>query len=535
MPDSLLSSLNALWLLVIIGLGGAVAATLVAFWFSRSRIRRSFQEGMTRQAEKDGAELRLREERLDVRDRERRRVEEELSALRKRFALLEVQAQDLSTEHALTASEVGMLAEQLSAANAELKTSRTELTTLSNRETELKTRMEETQRAFTEKEAILIETSEALKQEFQLLANRIFEQQGETFAKRNQAQLEGVLSPFREQITEFKARVEQVYHTESKDRASLLTEVRNLQRASEKINQEAENLTKALKGDKKLQGNWGELVLERVLEQSGLRRDHEYEVQASLRNAEGDTRRPDVIIHLPDDKDVVVDSKVSLVAYEGALAAEDDGLREQLIKQHVLDLRAQVKRLAEQDYDRLQGLRSLDFVLLFIPIESAFTLAMEEDQALFTEAFNQRIVIVSPTTLMMTLRIIHNVWRYEKQNRNAQEIAQRAGALYDKLRGVMEEMSKLGTSLRGAESAYQTAMKRLATGRGSLVRRVEQFRELGASPRKQFPKELLDESSDPSDASEEGGDTEQDDPAEPIVELPALAADEEPDAKDASS
>jgi DNA recombination protein RmuC len=160
---------------------------------------------------------------------------------------------------------------------------------------------------------------------------------------------------------------------------------------------------------------------------------------------------------------------------------------------------------------------------------------MEEDQALFTEAFNQRIVIVSPTTLMMTLRIIHNVWRYEKQNRNAQEIAQRAGALYDKLRGVMEEMSKLGTSLRGAESAYQTAMKRLATGRGSLVRRVEQFRELGASPRKQFPKELLDESADASDASEDGEDAEEDDPAEPIVELPAPAGDEEPDAKDATS
>ena len=219
-------------------------------------------------------------------------------------------------------------------------------------------------------------------------------------------------------------------------------------------------------------------------------------------------------------------------------------MRDQLIKQHVLDLRAQVKRLADQDYDRLQGLRSLDFVLLFVPIESAFTLAMQEDQALFSEAFNQRIVIVSPTTLMMTLRIIHNVWRYEKQNQNAQEIAQRAGALYDKLRGVMEEMSKLGSSLRGAESAYQTAMKRLTTGRGSLVRRVEQFRELGASPRKQFPKELLEASADESEADAEAFEDAPRDAMEPssgeasskpIVELPAAAADDEPGVEDLSS
>ncbi len=471
---------------------GVALGQLLSVRRSSRRERMAYDEGMTRQAEKDGAERRLLEERLDVRDRERQRLEEELKAVRKRFADLEAHAQDLGTEHALTSSEAGQLAEQLSTVQAELKAARSDLSTLSQRETELKTRMEETQRAFTEKEALFTETSDALKQEFQLLANRIFEQQGDSFAKRNQAQLEGVLSPFREQITDFKKRVEEVYHTESKDRASLLTEVRNLQRASEKINDEAESLSKALKGDKKLQGNWGELVLERVLEDSGLRKDHEYQLQASLRTETGDAKRPDVIIHLPDDKDVVVDAKVSLVAYERALAAEDETVREQSVRQHVLDLRAQVKRLAEQDYDRLQGLRSLDFVLLFVPIESAFTLAMEQDQALFTEAFNQRIVIVSPTTLMMTLRIIHNVWRYEKQSRNAQEIANRAGALYDKLRGVMEEMTRLGSSLKGADAAYEKAMRRLATGRGNLVRHVEQLRELGASPKKPFAKELLD-------------------------------------------
>jgi DNA recombination protein RmuC len=229
-----------------------------------------------------------------------------------------------------------------------------------------------------------------------------------------------------------------------------------------------------------------------VLDESGLRRDHEYTLQATRRTESGDARRPDVIIHLPDEKDIVVDSKVSLAAYERAVAAEEETVREGFLRQHVNDLRAQVKRLSEQEYHRLLGVRSLDFVLLFVPIESAFMLAMEYDQGLFTEAFNKRIVIVSPTTLLMTLRIIHHVWRHEKQTRNAQEIARRAGALYDKLRLVMEDMVKLGGSLRSADESYQTAMQKLASGKGNLVRQVEHFRELGANVRRPFPKEVLD-------------------------------------------
>ena len=262
-----------------------------------------------------------------------------------------------------------------------------------------------------------------------------------------------------------------MYHTESKDRASLLTEVRNLHRASDKINQEAENLAKALKGDKRLQGNWGELVLERVLDESGLRRDHEYTLQATRRTEDGDAKRPDVIIHLPDDKDIIVDSKVSLSRVRTRRRAEDDTVRENFLRQHVNDLRAQVKRLSEQEYDRLHGVRSLDFVLLFVPIESAFMLAMEYDQGLFTEAFNKRIVIVSPTTLLMTLRIIHNVWRYEKQTKNAQEIARRAGALYDKLRLVMEDMVKLGSRCAAPKRAIRPRCRSLRAAKAiSCVR-----------------------------------------------------------------
>ncbi len=452
--------------LVLAALAGAFVVALILFVVLKRRTRTAFEAGERRQTERDGAERQLLEERLDVSLRETIRLERSLNA---------------ATQSLTHGSDENR---RLLAENAGLKA-----------------RLEETARAFAEKEQQFTATGASLRREFELLANRIFEEQGQSFARNNRTQLDALLAPFREQIADFKQRVEHVYHTDSKDRASLLTEVRNLHRASDKINQEAENLARALKGDKRLQGNWGELVLERVLDESGLRRDHEYTLQETHRTEAGEARRPDVVIHLPDDKDIIVDAKVSLVAYERAVAADEPVLREGFLRQHVAALRAQVKRLAEQEYDRLPGVRSLDFVLLFVPIESAFMLAMEHDDRLFTEAFSKRIVIVSPTTLLMTLRIIHNVWRYEKQTRNAQEIARRAGALYDKLRLVMEDMVKLGGSLRSAEDSYQTAMQKLASGKGNLVGHVEHFRELGASVRRPFPKDLLD-AADASDGTD---------------------------------
>jgi DNA recombination protein RmuC len=483
-------------LLLLCGLAGALASAIVCAFLLRRRTRAAFEDGLQRQTERAIAEQLLLEERLDARSRDNTRLDQALKAAIQARNSDQEEQRRLGQQNAALAAEQRQLMERLTASGQELESVRSLAASATSRETELRTRLEETARGFAEKEALFKETSDALKQEFQLLANRIFEQQGESFAHNNRSQLDSVLAPFREQMAEFKQRVEQVYHTESKDRASLLTEVRNLHRASDKINQEAENLAKALKGDKKLQGNWGEMVLERVLDESGLRKDHEYTLQATRRTEAGDSRRPDVIIHLPDDKDIVVDSKVSLGAYERALSSEEEGAREGFLRQHVNDLRAQVKRLAEQEYDRLQGVRSLDFVLLFVPIESAFMLAMEYDPGLFTEAFNKRIVIVSPTTLLMTLRIIHNVWRYEKQNKNAQEIARRAGALYDKLRVVMEDMAKLGGSLRSAEETYQAAMQKLASGKGNLVRQVEHFRELGAAVRRPFPRDVLEAADD---------------------------------------
>ncbi|MBL6815452.1 MAG: DNA recombination protein RmuC [Pseudomonadales bacterium] len=390
------------------------------------------------------------------------------------------------TEIAAHKAKEAVLAErqqELVAQNMQLQT---DLSVKNSEFSSLQGRMEEAQTSFTAREKLLRESNERMKIEFESLATKVLNAQG---AQQRQS-LDVMLNPFREQIGDFRKRVEEVYRSDTKERASLLKEMQNLQSASNRINEEAENLTKALKGDNKIQGNWGELVLERILEDSGLRKDHEYFVQPSSRDEQGRIKRPDIVIRLPEGKDVVVDSKVTLVAYEQALSTEDEQARQVYLKQHVDAVRGQVKKLAEQDYDQLPDLRSLDFVLLFIPIESAFTLAMELDSKLFIDAFNKRIMLVSPTTLMMALRIIDNLWQVEKQNRNAQDIAQRAGALYDKLQGVVEEVDKLGKQIGTVQGTYDTLYGRLAGGRGNLVGQAEKLRELGAPVKKVITPQL---------------------------------------------
>lgn len=401
--------------------------------------------------------------------------------------------------------------QELSEQNAALQQ---QLTEKQSENAALLSRMNEAQASFNAREKLLRESNERMKVEFESLATKVLNVQG---AQQRQS-LDVMLNPFREQIGDFRKRVEEVYRSDIKERASLLKEMQNLQSASNRINEEAENLTKALKGDNKIQGNWGELVLERILEDSGLRKDHEYFVQPSSKDEQGRTKRPDIVIRLPEGKDVVVDSKVTLVAYEQALATEDEQARQLFLKQHVAAVKGQIKKLADQDYDQLPDLRSLDFVLLFIPIESAFTLAMELDSRLFIEAFNKRIMLVSPTTLMMALRIIDNLWQVEKQNRNAQDIAQRAGALYDKLQGVVEEVDKLGRQLGTVQGTYDTLYGRLASGRGNLVGQAEKLRELGA-PVKKIIAPLL-ASSTKAEAPNETP-KENPDEAEPMQSLPS--------------
>lgn len=357
----------------------------------------------------------------------------------------------------------------------------------------LKTRLEEQHKNAHEKIQLLQDAESQLKTQFENLAHKIFEERSQQFTEQNKTSMGHIVNPIKEQLTDFKQRLESVYDNESKDRISLREEIVSLRRDTEKMNQEALNLTKALKGDKKIQGNWGEMILEKVLERSGLRKGIEYETQGAFRDHEQNLFKPDVIIRLPGDKDVVVDSKVSLLAYEEYCSTEDDTQRITALKAHTKAIREHIKGLSDKDYSGLKGLRSLDFVLLFIPIEAAFLAAFQADEKLFTDAFEHKIVVVTPTTLLATLKTIENIWRYERQNENARMIADKAGTLYDKIRGFAEDLEKLGTQLSTAHKTYDGVMNKLTTGNGNLIRQASSFVELGVKVKKTLPKSLTEQ------------------------------------------
>ncbi len=357
----------------------------------------------------------------------------------------------------------------------------------------LQTKLKEQEKNTTEKIELLLNAEKQLKVNFENLAHKVFEDRGKQFSEQNKISMEHIVSPIKEQLSDFKKRVDTVYDNETKDRISLREEIVSLRRDTEKMNQEALNLTRALKGDKKIQGNWGEMILEKVLEQSGLRKNIEYETQGAFRGEDKKLFKPDVIIRLPENKDVVVDSKVSLLAYEKYCSTEDEQERINALKAHATAVREHIKGLSDKDYSGLKGLRSLDFVLLFMPIEAAFIAAFQADEKLFTDAFEHKIVVVTPTTLLATLKTIENIWRYERQNENAKMIADKAGALYDKIRGFAEDMEKLGNQLSTINKTYDGVMNKLSIGNGNLIRQANSFLELGVKVKKTLPKSLTEQ------------------------------------------
>lgn len=330
-----------------------------------------------------------------------------------------------------------------------------------------------------------------LRAQFAELAGKIFDEREQRFAETSQQRLGQLLDPLKERIHAFEKRVEDSYQQEARERFSLARELERLQQLNQRLGDEATQLTRALKGQK-TQGNWGELVLERVLEHAGLEKGREYQTQVTLTSADGERFQPDVLIRLPGDKQVVVDAKVSLTAYQQYVTSDDEGVRQQALKQHVLSLRTHLKGLSAKDYQRLEGLHSLDFVLLFVPIEAAFACALQADQTLFQEAFERRVAIVSPTTLLATLRVIDSLWRQERQSQNAREIAERAGWLYDKFALFVQDLEEVGSRLRQLDKAYAGARNKLCEGRGNLISRAEQLRQLGARTSKSLPGDLLE-------------------------------------------
>ncbi|WP_045409233.1 DNA recombination protein RmuC [Vibrio jasicida] len=355
---------------------------------------------------------------------------------------------------------------------------------------EQQARHEQINQANAEKLQILEQAEMRLKQQFEHLANQLFEEKTAKVDMQNRQSLEGLLSPLKEQLEGFKKQVNDSFSQEAKERHTLVHELKNLQRLNEHMTREAVNLTQALKGDNKQQGNWGEVVLARVLAESGLREGHEYQTQVSLQNEAGKRYQPDVIVHLPQNKQVVVDSKMALVAYERYFNAESDIQRDQALSDHLAALRAHIKGLSLKDYHQLKGIQSLDYVLMFIPVEPAFQVAIQADPSLVKDAMEQNIILVSPTTLLVALRTIDNLWRNERQNENAQLIAERAAKLYDKLRLFVDDMEGLGGALDKANQTYQGAMNKLATGRGNVIRQAESFKQLGVEVKRPISPDL---------------------------------------------
>ena len=332
-----------------------------------------------------------------------------------------------------------------------------------------------------------------LSEQFENLANRLFEQTSVNFRQLNQGQLDLLLGPLKTQLEGFRRQMSETHAEESRQRHGLKFELERLAQLNQQMSEEAAALTRALKGDSKQQGNWGEVVLARILEESGLRAGHEYELQVAATSRDGRRYQPDVVVHLPEGKDVIIDAKVSLTAYERYFNAEDEAARAQALKEHLASVRGHIRELGRKDYHQLPGLRSMDYVLLFVAVEPAFLVALDADPTLVKFALDNNILLVSPTNLMVALRTIDNLWRQERQHQNARLIAEYAGRLYEKFRLYCEEMLALGGALGRAQESYDKAMQRLAVGRGNLVSQAERLRALGVEVSKPLPERLREQ------------------------------------------
>jgi len=385
-----------------------------------------------------------------------------------------------------------------------------ELQKIREESAQLRTSLNLERKQFDEK-LLLLENSKAqLSVAFKNIANEIFDDKTKKFEANSKANLSSVLSPLQEKITQFEKRVEETYDKESKERFSLAREIKSLQEMNARISEEAVNLTNALKGDNKTQGSWGELVLETILEKSGLVKGREYAVQVSLKSEEGVKYQPDVIVHLPESRDIIIDSKVSLKAWDAYCSNDEETTKADLLKQHIQSVRSHVKLLSEKDYQNLTGVNSLDYVFLFMPIESAYGLAIQNDPELLQYAFERNIIFVVPTTLLMSLRTVQNLWRLAQQNQNAQEIANKAGALYDKFVAFVEDIDDIGHKIDASKKSFDKAHNKLISGRGNLVKRAESLKELGAKTAKKQKSRIL-ESSREDDALIGSEDTQSSD------------------------
>lgn len=468
------------------GIVGGVVGLLLGGLITLLKLQ---HQRLTMEGELRLCEQQLAQERVEVQSLQER-YQDKAQALRTReqeWGILQTQwaaLQEKVTQQAIWRQEIEQLKQDLDQWRERHRIQGAELQAVT-------IRLEETQLSTKEKQRLLIDSEQRLSTQFENLANRIFEHSGKRVEEQNKQSLAGLLNPLREQLEGFHRQVQESFGQEARERHTLTHEIRELQKLNTQMASETVNLTKALKGDNKTQGNWGEVVLSRVLELSGLREGYEYQTQVAL-TSEGNSRlQPDVIIRLPQGKDVVIDAKMSLVAYERYFNADEDTQREQAIQDHIASIRTHIRLLGGKEYQRLAELHTLDYVLMFIPLEPAFITAIDREPMLIKEAQRHNIMLVSPTTLLVALRTINNLWRYEHQSQNAQKIAERAAKLYDKLRLFIEDMESLGQSLAKSQTSYQQAMNKLVQGRGNLIGQVESFRQLGIEVKKTISPTLV--------------------------------------------
>ncbi len=471
-------------LLWIYFLAGAAASALfftaLAFFIHRSSKERFKQEleELRKNCEEREAAL---EKSLEESNNETEKIEELLNSSRMENAALKERTEAMSS--------LQRRSEELEAI---LESYRSKTLALEKEISELQTLLESERRGAKRSLEELKSAKELMQKEFKILAAKIMEENSLRFGAISKEGVEQVLKPLQMQVSEFKKRIEQVHTEETKEMATLLNEIKSLKELNRQISEDATNLTKALKGESKKQGIWGEMVLERVLEASGLREGEEYEREVTMHDEQSRRFRPDVVVHLPDSRDIIIDAKTSLVAYEGYVNAEDDRERQVYAKRHLEAVKGHIDKLSDKSYAALEGVNTLDFIFMFMPIEGALMLALQEDPSLYDRAFSKHIVLVSPTTLLVALRAVENTWRRERQSQNALEIARQAGALYDKFVSFVEDLEKVGKQLNTVQKSYESAWRKLTDGRGNIVGRIQRLEELGAKATKSMPKKLVE-------------------------------------------
>lgn len=409
---------------------------------------------------------------------------EEANKLNELINSLKVEAGSLS-------KHINLLEDDKLSLQSDLKIEREKSEKLNAENSSLKSDFTNLQTKLAEQKGEVEKLQDKFTTEFENLANKIFEEKGNKFSEQNKEKLSEILNPLKEKISDFERKVDETNKENIKGNASLKEQLQSLKEMNQQITQEAKNLTTALKGQSKTQGNWGEFILESILEKSGLVKGREYVVQESITAESGRRFQPDVIINLPENKSIIIDSKVSLIGYEKFISEEDEHQKQLGLREHINSIRSHIKNLSGKNYQNLYQLESLDFVLMFMPIEPAFAYAVQNDPSIFTDAFEQNIVIVSPSTLLATLRTISSIWRQENQNKNAMEIARQAGTLYDKFVNFYNDLLDVGKRLDSAKDSYENAMKKIHDGRGNLISGVEKMKQLGAKASKSLPPAAL--------------------------------------------